>query len=81
MPDRTIKTLAARRRRRRLASDDGNRLEQTEIRCFHAMMLIDRAPHQGIAKRRKRCSERRWRANMQIGMPRHIEMTKSSCAE
>jgi hypothetical protein len=34
MPDRTIKTPAAGRRRRRLASDDGNRLEQTEIRRF-----------------------------------------------
>jgi hypothetical protein len=45
-----------------------NVLEQKEIRRFHAMMLIDRAA-QVIAKRRKRCSEKRRRATRRSECP------------
>jgi hypothetical protein len=53
-----------------------NRLEETEIRRFHAMMLIDR----GAA------GDRGWAQTLlrealgsytQIGMPRHVEITQS----
>jgi hypothetical protein len=51
------------------------RLEQAEIRRFHAMMLIDRAA-QVIAKKRKRYLVGR-RTYARIGMPRHSEMTET----
>jgi hypothetical protein len=46
-----------------------NVLEQKEIRRFHAMMLIDFALPQVIAKRRKRCSEKRRRATRRSECP------------
>jgi tetratricopeptide (TPR) repeat protein len=51
-------------------------LEQAEIRRFHAMMLIDRtAP--GDRKRAQRLLSEALASYTQIGMPRHIEMTRT----
>jgi tetratricopeptide (TPR) repeat protein len=53
-----------------------NRLEQTEIRRFHAMMLIDRAAPGDREKAQTLLSEA-LKSYTQIGMPRHIEMTQT----
>jgi len=51
-----------------------DRLEQAEIRRFHAMMLNDRAAKDDREKARTLLSEA-LATYTQIGMPRHIEMT------
>jgi tetratricopeptide (TPR) repeat protein len=51
------------------------RLEQAEIRRFHAMMLIDRAGRGDREKARTLLREA-METYTQIGMPRHIEMTR-----
>ena len=53
-----------------------NRLEQTEIRRFHAMMLIDRAAPGDREKAQALLGEA-LETYTQIGMPRHIEMTRA----
>ena len=53
-----------------------NRLEQAEIRRFHAMMLIDRAGPGDREKARTLLTEA-LESYTQIGMPRHIEMTRA----
>jgi len=53
-----------------------NRLEQTEIRRFHAMMLIDRAMPGDRQKAETLLSEA-LESYTQIGMPRHIEMARA----
>jgi hypothetical protein len=50
------------------------RLEEAEIRRFHAMMLIDRAAPGDREKAQTRVSEA-LETYAHIGMPRHIEMT------
>jgi hypothetical protein len=53
-----------------------NRLEQTEIRRFHAMMLLDRtAP--GDREEAQTLLSKALEIYTHIGMPRHIEMTQS----
>jgi hypothetical protein len=56
-----------------------NRLEQTEIRRFHAMMLIDRAAP-GDRERAQTLLREALDSYTQIGMPRHIEMTQTLLA-
>jgi len=51
-----------------------HRLEQAEVRRFHAMMLIDRAAA-GDSKEARRLLGEAKEIYTQIGMPRHIEMT------
>jgi hypothetical protein len=51
------------------------RLEQAEIRRFHAMMLLDRAASGDREKARTLLNEA-MESYTQIGMPRHIEMTR-----
>src|ERR1700686_1748719 len=51
-----------------------DRLEQAEIRRFHAMMLIDRAAPGDREKAQTLVSEA-LEIYTQVGMPRHIEMT------
>jgi AAA ATPase domain len=51
-------------------------LERAEIRRFHAMMLIDRADPDDCRKAR-RLLEEALDTYTQIGMPRHIEMTRT----
>jgi tetratricopeptide (TPR) repeat protein len=53
-----------------------DRLEQAEIRRFHAMMLIDRTASGDREKARTLLSEA-LESYTQIGMPRHIEMTRT----
>jgi tetratricopeptide (TPR) repeat protein len=53
-----------------------HRLEQAEIRRFHAMMLIDRAAPGDREEARRLLSEAR-ETYTRIGMPRHIEMTRT----
>lgn len=53
-----------------------DRVEQAEIRRFHAMMLIDRAASGDREKARALIGEA-IRSYAQIGMPRHIEMTRA----
>ena len=53
-----------------------NRLEQTEIRRFHAMMLLDRAAP-GDSQRARTLLSEALESYERIGMPRHIEMTKA----
>ncbi len=53
-----------------------DRLEQAEIRRFHAMMLIDRAGSGDRDKALILLSEA-LESYTQIGMPRHIEMTRT----
>jgi hypothetical protein len=53
-----------------------NRLEQADIRRFHAMMLIDRAAP-GDRKTARRLLSEALETYTQIGMPRHIEMTQT----
>jgi hypothetical protein len=54
-------------------------LEQTEIRRFHAMMLIDRAAPGDRAKAQTLLREA-LDAYTQIGMPRHIDITQALLA-
>ena len=56
-----------------------NRLEQTEIRRFHAMMLIDRAA-QGDREKARTLLNEALESYAQIGMPRHVEMTHALLA-
>jgi hypothetical protein len=56
-----------------------HRLEQTEIRRFHAMMLIDRAAP-GDRERAQSLLREALKSYTQIGMPRHIEMTQTLLA-
>jgi len=52
------------------------RLEQAEIHRFHAMMLIDRgAP--GDREKAQTLLREALKSYTQIGMPRHIEMTRA----
>jgi tetratricopeptide (TPR) repeat protein len=53
-----------------------NRLEQTEIRRFHAMMLMDRAAP-GDPERAQTLLREALESYTQIGMPRHIEMARA----
>jgi tetratricopeptide (TPR) repeat protein len=53
-----------------------NRLEHTEIRRFHAMMLIDRAAP-GDRERAQTLLREALETYAHIGMPRHIEMTQA----
>ena len=52
------------------------RLEQAEIRRFHAMMLIERAAP-GDRDRARTLLREALESYTQIGMPRHIEMTQA----
>ena len=53
-----------------------NLLEQTEIRRFHAMMLLDRgAP--GDREKARTLIRDALETYTQIGMPRHIEMIRT----
>ena len=53
-----------------------HRLEQAEIRRFHAMMLIDRAAP-GDRKKAQTLLREALETYTHIGMPRHIEMTRT----
>ena len=53
-----------------------DRLEQADIRRFHAMMLIDRAARGDLEKARTLMSEA-LESYTQIGMPRHIAMIRN----
>jgi len=53
-----------------------DRLEQTEIRRFHAMMLIDRAARGDREKARTLINEA-LESYTRIGMPRHIAMVRN----
>jgi hypothetical protein len=55
------------------------RLEQTEIRRFHAMMLIDRAA-KGDREKAQTLLNEALESYTQIGMPRHVEMTQALLA-
>jgi hypothetical protein len=52
-----------------------NRLEQTEIRRFHAMMLTDRAAP-GDREKAQMLLREVLESYTQIGMPRHVEMAR-----
>jgi hypothetical protein len=53
-----------------------NRLEQTEIHRFHAMMLLDRATA-GDREQAQTLLNQARQSYERIGMPRHIEMTQT----
>jgi len=53
-----------------------NQLEQTEIRRFHAMMLLDRAAT-GDRQKAQMLLNEALQSYTQIGMPRHIEMIQT----
>jgi hypothetical protein len=53
-----------------------NRLEQTEIRRFHAMMVMDRATP-GDREKAQTLLREALESYTQIGMPRHIEITQA----
>ena len=53
-----------------------NRLEQTEIRRFHAMMLIDRAAS-GDREKAQTLLREALESYTQIGMPRHIDLAQT----
>ena len=53
-----------------------NRLEQTEIRRFHAMMLMERAAPADREKAQRLVGEALL-VYTRIGMPRHIEMIQA----
>jgi tetratricopeptide (TPR) repeat protein len=53
-----------------------NQLEQTDIRRFHAMMLIDRA-NRGDREKAQTLLREALETYTQIGMPRHVEMTQT----
>jgi hypothetical protein len=59
----------------RQAESIPHRLEQAEIRRFHAMMLMDRAAP-GDCKNARRLLGEAQETYTRIGMPRHIEMTQ-----
>jgi tetratricopeptide (TPR) repeat protein len=54
-----------------------HRLEQAEIRRFHAMMLMDRAAPGDREKARKMLGKA-LETYTKIGMPRHVEMTQTA---
>jgi len=56
-----------------------NRLEEADIRRFHAMMLLDRAASGDREKAQTLLTEA-LETYVQIGMPRHIEMTQTLLA-
>jgi tetratricopeptide (TPR) repeat protein len=56
-----------------------HRLEQAEIRRFHALMLMDRAAR-GDRERARRLLREARETYTRIGMPRHIEMTQTILA-
>jgi hypothetical protein len=56
-----------------------HRLEQAEIRRFHAMTLIDRAAPRDREKAQTLLREA-LESYTQIGMPRHVEMTQALLA-
>ena len=56
-----------------------DRLEQAEIRRFHSMMLIDRAAS-GDREKAQTLLREALETYTQIGMPRHIEMTRALLA-
>jgi len=60
----------------RQAESFPHRLEQTDIRRLHAMMLIDRAANGDREKARTLLGEA-MESYTSIGMPRHIEMTQA----
>lgn len=60
----------------RQAESIPHHLEQAEIRRFHAMMLMDRAAPGDRQEARRLLGEAR-ETYTRIGMPRHIEMTRS----
>ena len=60
----------------RQAESIPHRLEQAEIRRFHAMMLMDRAA-QGDREKAQKLLREALESYTLIGMPRHIEMTQS----
>jgi len=60
----------------RQAESFPSRLEQAEIRRFHAMMLIERAAPRD-RDRARTLLEEALESYTQIGMPRHIEMTQA----
>ena len=62
-----------------LAESLPDRLEQAEIRRFHAMMLIDRDA-QGDRVRARTLLGEASESYTQIGMPRHVEMTEALLA-
>jgi len=53
-----------------------NQLEQTDIRRFHAMMLLDRAAI-GDREKAQMLLKEALETYTHIGMPRHIEMTRT----
>ena len=53
-----------------------DRLEQTRIWRFHAMMLIDRAAR-GDREKARTLLDEATQSYRTIGMPRHIEMTQA----
>ena len=53
-----------------------HRLEQTEIRRFHAMMLIDRAAS-GDREKAQTLLREALESYTQIGMPRHIDLAQT----
>jgi tetratricopeptide (TPR) repeat protein len=64
---------------RRQADFFPDRLEQAEILRFHAMMLRDR-DNRGDRKRARALLDEALEAYTRIGMPRHIEMTRTLIA-
>jgi hypothetical protein len=58
-----------------LAESFPDRLEQVEIRRFHAMMLLDRSAPGDRQKAQTLLNEAR-QSYERIGMPRHVEMTQ-----
>ncbi|MGA9722099.1 MAG: hypothetical protein WBQ86_06585 [Candidatus Binatus sp.] len=60
----------------RQAESFPHRLEEAEIRRFHAMMLIDRAAPGDREKARTMLGEA-LETYTRIGMPRHIDMTQT----
>jgi hypothetical protein len=56
-----------------------NQLEQTEIRRFHAMMLLDRAAT-GDREKAQTLLREALESYTQIGMPRHIEIAQTLLA-
>jgi hypothetical protein len=56
-----------------------DRLEQAEIRRFHAMMLVDRAAP-GDREKAQTLLREALETYTQIGMPRHIEMAQTLLA-
>jgi tetratricopeptide (TPR) repeat protein len=53
-----------------------NQLEQTDIRRFHAMMLLDRAAT-GDREKAQMLLNEALHSYQRIGMPRHVEMTQA----